>query len=209
MFSSETAEQIDQHLRERYQIPMPDAETCRRAMDEAFYACDWWRFVFLHEPGDWVPVFEMYASQIDDDSYWRMLRGIFSSLDTVAPHHESFRRLFARRPADVSVRMSDFEVQFLSKLPDPLTVYRGYAGPHPFGFSWTLNRSTAMFFAYRAQRRIGENSQPCLLKGLARKQDVLTLILHKDEYEVVIDPHLVTEKKRLLLKPLRGQISDL
>jgi hypothetical protein len=180
------------------------------AIDEARRSSDWMRFVFLHDPAHWIDVFEQHAAQMDDSTFWRVLRHIYSSLDTTTSHHGRLARLFVSRPVEVALRIDPADADFFHALPDPMKIYRGYADPHSRGFSWTLSLRIAKFFAYRAQERSGDqHSRPQVLTGLAQKKDVVTLVRFRNEAEVVIDPKLVTQKQRRSLGPLRGSLEDL
>jgi hypothetical protein len=155
-------------------------------------------------------VFEQHAAAMDDGSYWRVLLRIYCRLDLVSVHNRRFRRLFKARPVEPALRVDPLFIDFFHAQPDQLTIYRGYAGPYAAGFSWTRSFRIAKFFAYRALERIGDPQiRPQVLMGLAQKKDVVTMVASGTEAEVIIDPRLVTAKKRRTLGPLRGDLEDL
>ena len=204
------AEKIQAGLRRMHQIRVEDPQTRADAIDEARRLMNWERLVFLHEPAQWLDVFEQHAARMDDGSYWRVLLRIYCRLDTVAAHTRRFRRLFKSRPVEPALRIDPVYIHWFHAQPDQMKIYRGYAGPFAAGFSWTLNRRIAKFFAYRAQERLCDPQiRPQVLMGLAQKKDVVTLVLSGTEAEVIIDPRLVTHKKRRTLGPLRGLLENL
>lgn len=210
MFTPGLAEKIQEGLRQMQQIRVADSESRADAIAEARRLMDWERLVFLHEPAHWLDVFEQHAAGMDDGTYWNVLLRIYCRLDTVAVHHRQFARLFASRPVDVALRIDPVCIQSFHAKPDQMKIYRGYAGPHAMGFSWTLSLRIAKFFAYRAQERCGDQQiRPQVLMGLAQKKDIVSLVLSGSEAEVIIDPRLVTHKKRRTLGPLRGCLEDL
>lgn len=204
------AKKIQDGLRQTHQIRMADPQARAQAIDEARRLMDFQRLVFLHEPAQWLDVFEQHAAEMDDGTYWRVLLRIYCRLDIVAVHNRRFRRLFKSRPVEPALRIDPVYIHRFHAQPDQTKIYRGYAGPFAAGFSWTLSRRIAKFFAYRAQERL-KNPQirPQVLMGLAQKKDVVSLVLSGPEAEVIIDPRLVTHKKRRTLGPLRGSLEDL
>jgi hypothetical protein len=210
-FTPGLAEKIHQGLRYQHQIPVADHPLARaRAIALARFSRDWEQLVFLHEPAQWLEVFEQHATKMDDATYWRLILRIYCRLDIVAVHNRRFARLFAARPVDVSLRIDPVYIHVFHAQPAQIRIYRGYAGPCALGFSWTLSLRIAKFFAYRAQERCGDPQiHPQLLMGLAKKKDIVSMALSGPEAEVIIDPRLVTQKKRRTLGPLRGSLEDL
>ena len=209
-FKPGLAEKIEHGLRELHQIKLPDSQVRAHAIDHARCSKDWERLVFLHEPAEWLDVFEHHAAAMDDGTYWRVLLLIYCRLDIVAVHNKRFRRLFKLRPVEPALRIDPVYIHLFHAQPDQVKIYRGYAGPYSLGFSWTLSLRIAKFFAYRAQERLGDPQIcPQIITGLAQKKDIVTLVLSGPEAEVIIDPTLVTNKKRRTLGPLRGSLEDL
>jgi len=208
--SPQLVNKIDHGIRQLYQIRLPDPAAYGRAIEEARRLMDWERLVFLHEPARWLDVFEQHAAAMDDGSYWRVLLRIYCRLDVVAVHNRRFRSLFKSRPVERALRIDPVYIHLFDAQPDEMRIYRGYAGPYAAGFSWTLSLRIAKFFAYRAQERLGDPQiRPHVLMGLAQKKDIVSLILSGPEAEVIIDPRLVTHKKRRTLGPLRGDLENL
>lgn len=201
---------IQDGLRSLHQIQILDPQGRGHAIDKAYRSRNWEQLVFLHEPVEWLAVLEKFAAEMDDRTFWHLLRRIYSTLDTVVQFRGRLEKLFNSRPADIALRIDPADAQFFDTLSDPIKIYRGYAGHNGLGFSWTMSLRIARFFAYRAQYRCrNPQIRPKLLAGLARKKDVLTLIRSRNEAELIIDPDLVSQKRRRSLGPLRGSLEDL
>ena len=95
------------------------------------------------------------AHLIPDDRYWTILGRIYAVLDFTHSNFDLFHQLFrADRPGRENLMEPD-ERDVLARLPDELTVYRGYAyeddDEQDFaeGIAWTLDRHRAVWFANR------------------------------------------------------------
>lgn len=95
------------------------------------------------------------------------------------------------RQADKKVLMNNDEYEVYSELPETFTVYRGVTpGHNPDGMSWTRERDKAEWFA----NRFGEGY---ILKGTAKKEDVLAFFSRRGEEEVVIEAKNVKNKEKM------------
>lgn len=209
-FNPHLADEILEGVRALHQIQLADPETRGLEIDEARRSRDWMRYVFLHDPTDWVTALEKHAAEMDDGSFWQVLRRVYTHVPAAFLYHDRLVRLFASRPATNAGRFGPEDLSAFNDLPDPFRVYRGYAEPYSVGLSWSLSLRIAKFFAYLAADRSGDPLvRPQLLTGLAYKKDVLTLIEFRNEREVLIESRLVTKKRRRTLGPLRGSLEDL
>lgn len=76
-------------------------------------------------------------------------------------------------------------------LPDELTVYRGFQreeGGEEYGWSWSLNRETAEWFARR-----WPNGEPMIATMTVNKSDVLAYFNDRNEAEIVLHPEELNE----------------
>ena len=95
------------------------------------------------------------AHLIPDDRYWTILSRIYWRLQFTYSNFDLFHQLFrADRPGRENLMEPD-ERDVLARLPDVLTVYRGYASEDDDeqdfadGIAWTLDRRRAVWFANR------------------------------------------------------------
>jgi hypothetical protein len=209
-FNAHSAEKILQSVRDMHQIQLPDSSARDLAIVEARRNRDWMRFVFLHDPTAWIDALEQHAVEMDDGSFWQVLRRVYTHVPAAFLYYDRLVRLFASRPATDADRFEPEDLSTFNDLPDPFRIYRGYAEPYSVGLSWSLSLRIAKFFAYLAAERSADPLiRPQLLTGLAYKKDVLTLIEFRNEREVIILSNRVTKKKRRMLGPLRGSLEDL
>ena len=209
-FDVHLAEKILQGVRAMHQIRLPDPRERDLAIVEARRNRDWMRLVFLHDPTAWIDALEQHAGEMDDGSFWQVLRRVYTHVPAAFLYYDRLVRLFASRPATDAGGFELDDLRTFNDLPDPFRIYRGYAEPYSVGLSWSLSLRIAKFFAYLAAERSADPLiRPQLLTGLACKKDVLTLIEFRSEREVIIHSNLVTKKKRRTLGPLRGSLEDL
>ena len=96
--------------------------------------------------------------------------------------------------------MNDEDYEKYLKLPDTMTIYRGCSmeewedgGECPLGVSWSLDKNTAEFFAYRYG---GEDM--CVVEAVVSKDCVRYYTNARGEQEVLINgsvenPHIISE----------------
>lgn len=85
--------------------------------------------------------------------------------------------------------MDDEERTKLAALPEEVTIYRGYKHSESMsGFSWTLKRSRAVWFANRWKR---EDDEPKVVTGTVHRDDILAYYSGRNEDEVVVFPDVV------------------
>ena len=89
--------------------------------------------------------------------------------------------------------MTTEEIREYEALEDKITVYRGIGSKsNKEGLSWTINKDVALWFSRRFS-----DSGGCVIRGLADKSSVLAYYKRRNEYEVVINPDDVLNKKIL------------
>ena len=95
------------------------------------------------------------------------------------------------RQADKKVLMKNDEYKVYSELPETFTVYRGVTpGHNPDGMNWTREYDKAEWFS----NRFGEGY---VLKGTAKKEDVLAFFSRRGEEEIVIEAKNVKNKEKM------------
>ena len=83
--------------------------------------------------------------------------------------------------------MNEDERETLESMPDKLTVYRG--GMDDKGFSWTLNKDTAKWFAKRwDSHNYYPISVPSVFEKEINKVDVLAYLDDRNEQEILYIP---------------------
>lgn len=150
---------------------------------------DWETFVFTHERAFRIEAFQSVAEEMDDKSYWKVLSEVYVDSENTHYHKGKLRRfLMSDRPHRKSM-MSDAEQVAFDGLPEKLTLYRGYRFSNALGWSWTLSKEKAVWFANRfAELRKGVAR---IATGEVEKDHVIAFLDGRNEKEVICDPRLV------------------
>jgi hypothetical protein len=131
---------------------------------EAYINC-----IDIHSQADWLA---KDADLIPDDRYWPLLSRIYQCQKYTHYSRDVFDRLFrADRPGRENLMTAE-EREILARLPDELTVFRGYSDDDDEGYaegiSWTLNRREAIWYANWDR----ESASPRMITGKVRKEQV-------------------------------------
>jgi hypothetical protein len=86
--------------------------------------------------------------------------------------------------------MNPQERRFLARQRERLTIYRGCRSGRKIGWSWTLDRRKAKWFARRFEEYV--EGSPIVLIGEVNKKDVIAYFASRKEKEIVVDPKKVT-----------------
>lgn len=130
------------------------------------------------ETGEPIPLAELGKEARDLAAY------VWTDSENINQHIEDWGCLFSG--ADRFI-LGDEEAY--NRLPDRLTVYR--AGIDDGGWSWTLNREVAEFFAHR----FGGNE--AIYKGVTEKEYVFGYLTSRQEEEVLVQRNKVWNVKKL------------
>lgn len=80
---------------------------------------------------------------------------------------------------------------FFSELPERVTLFRGTSVSERengnFGISWTTNKQTAEFFAFRFQKKKHDAKDGVVLTTEISKHDVLAVFTDRSEDEILIN----------------------
>ena len=90
--------------------------------------------------------------------------------------------------------MSRQDRKAFEEMPEALTVYRGYQVGryrHKSGFSWSLSKETAEWFAYRWP----ENGKAAVAVGTCLRSNVIAYLNGRQEQTIIIDPQSITGVK--------------
>ena len=153
------------------------------ALAKARAMCKWHTVVFLHERPYRVEAFMEIAYLLDDEEWWELFGSVWTDSENMHQHIEEWRNLMDNAPPGDP--MDDDERQVYEGLPDSITVYRGTAADDGMGsgFSWTLERERAEWFAHRfAEIREGEAQ---VYTGTVKKVDVVAYFAGRGEAEIV------------------------
>ncbi len=120
-------------------------------------------------------------------------RMAYEMSQTPSYYYDEWVQYFKEEQLDVyRSYMTDAEQKFYNSLPSTLTVYRGIAVENSYdeeyGFSWTINKEVARFFAEDHAQQLNEHLVPIILEQTISKQDIVWVLLEREEEEMVVLP---------------------
>lgn len=155
----------------------------KRLIEKALSDNDFNQYIWLHERPYRLSKFAEIQDLFDDKTYWKILGDIWSDSENLWQFGKQLELFIDSNRSNRSAMMNEDEINFLDKLPDQFTVYRGHQGFNKRGYSWTLSFWTAKWFAQRFNQ-----SKPGVIKATINKKDVIASILGRNEYEIVALP---------------------
>lgn len=155
----------------------------------------WSDYVMMHErPFRLDALLHVLARGLREESpeiIGDVLHQVWTDSENIFENFELWYELFE----DVSLAaawrasMDDEERAKLASLPEKVTIYRGFKHSESMsGFSWTLRRTRAMWFANRWKRN---DDEPKVATGTVHRDDILAYYSGRNEDEVVVFPDVV------------------
>lgn len=158
---------------------------------------NWSSYVYLHERPYRLEAFmDIRDAIVKSEVYWRLLGDIWVDSENIWQNMEAWRDLFEepeRGSMEFFMDEDDRKAVKLSPakggLPPIFTVYRGYnyEGGED-GFSWTLDKPRAKWFA---RRLCHEDEVPMVATGTIGRKDVIGYMSGRGEQEIVALPENV------------------
>ena len=164
-------------------MPVPDLERCaliHHTIDEriaeadaCFEVGDWAGWIRSHEIYSQPEWFAKDAHAIPDDQYWGLLAEIHQQQKYTYYYRDIFDECFrSRRPGRENL-MEPGERALLARLPEQLTVYRGFWDEEGFedGNAWTLDRRAAVWYANWCWKN--EHEPAAIAQGMVTREDIV------------------------------------
>lgn len=172
----------------------------KEALKRAENKCDWHTYVWLHERPYRIDAFLGIGWRLDGPQYWDLLGQVWSDTENAWQNMDEWREALTDSREGREM-MSDEDVRCVFDLPPekggllPMTlIYRGYCFDEALqGYSWTLDRARAKWFARR--RCQDGHPSPKIASGLVAREHVIAHITCRDEQEIVTLPEHVVELK--------------
>jgi len=166
----------------------------RNRVELAKKSKDWATFICCHERPYRLQAFGEVADELDDKTYWELLREIYVDSENLWQYRELPTLLKSKRKGRKHL-MDDDERRFLEKQPERLEIFRGVQeAAYARRWSWTLNRRKGVWFAKRYP-----HGTPILVTATVAKKCVIGYFSHRNESEIVVDPrHLKNVVLRIL-----------
>jgi hypothetical protein len=177
-----------------------------KARRKAMKNKEWHTYVFLHERPYRVDAFKRIRSRLSNERYWDLLSEIWIDSENIRENTSVWERLLRDPRPGREHMMSDEDREALDLLPDTIEVFQGHTDERDDGWSWTTNRATAEWFAYRFGDF--EQATPVVSFGTCSKDLITAYLTGRNESEVLIDRRLVTINGVRPLKPRTGTHND-
>jgi hypothetical protein len=159
----------------------------KKAVDEARQQKKWDSFVALHERAYWLEALLEIERMLPDKQYWQLLAEVWSDIENIWQYKKELGELLNSKRGSREFIMDDDERKAYTKLPDSVTIYRGFDRPrNKAGWSWTTDRAKAEWFAKRFA--VIDGRKPMLAIGTCQKADVVAYFLGRGESEIVVNP---------------------
>ena len=152
----------------------------RKALKEG----EWHSYVFLHERPFRVDAFKRIAKRMSDEQYWDLLSECWIDSENIRENPTVWQGLLrSKRPGRENM-MSYADRELLVRFPESIEVFQGHTDERDDGWSWTIDRSKAEWFARRFADF--EHADPVLSFGVAHKKDVIAFLTNRGESEILI-----------------------
>lgn len=175
-------------------------EQKKEAIENFKFSEKWDSFVFMYERPYRFYAFKLIQNKLADKEYWELLGNIWTDTENAWQYRRDINKFFHPKKRDWSMRiymMDDEERKIFAQLPDRFIVYRGCGLKNKKGYSWTLSRTTAIFFAMRYRAK---DDTAILLSVEVNKSDVLAYFDGRREQEIVVLPKSLKQIKTMRLK---------
>ena len=125
--------------------------------------------------------FESIKDYLSEKDFARILADYWAAYGIIDAPKEKFLPWFLE--ADKLYLMSKREQNKFNALPDMVTIFRGVDNPeYEYGFSWTLDKNIAIWFANRYEDR-----KPYVYECTVDKRDLICYFEIRNEKEVIVD----------------------
>lgn len=158
---------------------------------------DFYGAVFCYTTPHLLDGFVEEIGGADDKTYWTVLGAVWVHTESPWRNRKLFQQLFSGPRPHRDHLMDADERKAFKKLPDQLTIYRGFGGDRGKGLSWTLDHDKAIWFAKRFHEVHGKSGR--VLEGVCQKSDAFSHFTGREESEIVIDPEKVKRQKKIPL----------
>jgi hypothetical protein len=149
--------------------------------------------------------------------YWPLLRDVWIMSEVSTSDGPIWLKLFRSKRPHRELLMTEVDRKYLAGRPDQIKVWRGFgcqAGKH--GFSWTLDRSRAKFFAEYScgtRRQYLTNlggKVPMIAEGVCPKSKVIAFFSERGESEIIVLPKdvKVLHISRVRVSRIRSSVSE-
>lgn len=159
--------------------------------------------VMTHEKPFRMQVLTEYEHQMSDAVFWKTFGDAWTSSENLWQDMRLIGRMLSSPRPNREQMMTLEERRALKRMPDTLTIYRGYSGKGTWkSWSWTLDGEKGEWFARRPPSPLADSpADPTLVEATANKSDVIAYMTDRGESEIIVDPKKVKIVSTKVLKP--------
>jgi hypothetical protein len=158
----------------------------KQACEAARASGDWSQFIDLHERPYRCSAFKAVMDQMTDTEYWTLLGDIYTDSENLSQWSADLRTLLGSPRAEREQFMPEADRDELGKIVArgwEITAYRGYSMRKLRGWSWTVSKARAVWFARRSTDRGAR-----VAEATVRTVDIIAYLGERGEQELVLDP---------------------
>lgn len=127
---------------------------------------------------------------LDGELYWNTLADCYQISDDLYQYRDEVKKSFGSDKQFRNKLMTKRELNYLNKLPDTFTIYRGMTieefNSGDFGVSWTLKKKVADFFINKYERNHKTNHLQKMIHEITiKKSDVICYFEARNEFEII------------------------
>ena len=135
-------------------------------------------------------IFLNIAPHLKGKKYWHALRNSYDASDNLFPYARLVRASYLRAEPGRQFLMDSGERNYLKRLPEQITIYRGMTEleleQKSFGVSWSLKKEVAEFFANTYQRNHATNHLKKTVHEITiNKNEVVAFLNGREEFEII------------------------
>lgn len=159
----------------------------KAALEQAEVQKDWKKWVFSHTRAFRVSALvEMSTKIIDDREYWRLVMDVLTDSENLHQEKQNVRTLLNADRLHREAIMLPSDREYLESLNQEFTIYRGFSHEDSrAGWSWTLDREKAEWFANRYS--LIDGSRPEITTARVKKTDVIAYNNERNEKTIICD----------------------
>lgn len=148
----------------------------------------WGEYIVIHERPWRLEALLDVADEMTDTEYWETVADVWTDSENIWQNLDEWGELLRDRRPGHEAMMSDDDRWHFDALPDEITIWRGHRDWNQDGWSWTVDRDKAEWFA----RRLADPDDEMLVtEARVDKADVIAYFEGRGESEIVVDPELV------------------
>lgn len=159
----------------------------------------WGRYIFLRERPWRAGILHEISHQLSGREYWDLAGQVWVDSENCYQYEDEWYEILTADPTGREFMSSEDSRCVFTLTPEkggllPETrIYRGFSHDDALsGFSWTLDRARAKWFAQRSAWRKGDI--PKVASATVAREHVIAYITSRDEQEIVLLPeHAVVE----------------